>query len=198
MVIRIEADPVVIDRQLNEGAQPQAHGHMAGAGVLLHVSQGFLENAVERQLGVGGQPRGQPRAGQLDGHAGPIRELRAGGAQGGDQTQLVQYTGPQITRDALHFFGRPAEHLAESSRLSLQWPVARGKFFLQRLAAKEGAAKKLGDVVVQFEGHAPALGFLHLHHAVRQGPQPFLVVPGLGHVRHHQADGCTVETILGQ
>ena len=40
--------------------------------------------------------------------------------------------------------------------------------------SREDGAEMLGDVVVQFEGHAPALGFLHLHHALRQGPQQFL------------------------
>ena len=41
------------------------------------------------------------------------------------------------------------------------------KLVRQRLAAEEDGAKQLGDVVVQFEGHVPAFGFLHLHHAVR-------------------------------
>ena len=145
VTIRVEADPVVMDRQLNDGALLlQAHRHVAGAGVLLHVLQGFLENAVERQLGVGGQPRGQLHAGQLDGHARPLRELRAGVAQDGDQTQLVQDAGPQIARDALHFFGRLAEHLAEFDRLSLRWPVARRKFVRQRLAANEDGAEQAG------------------------------------------------------
>ena len=56
----------------------------------------------------------------------------------------------------------------------------------------------LGDVVVQFEGHEPALGFLGLHHAVRQGPQHFLVAPGLRHVGHHDAEGGALGPIPGQ
>jgi hypothetical protein len=45
------------------------------------------------------------------------------------------------------------------------------KGFHQRLAAEDDGAEQLGDAVVQFEGHAPALVLLHLHHAVRQRPQ---------------------------
>ena len=51
---------------------------------------------------------------------------------------------------------------------------------------------------MQFKGHAPALGFLRLHHAARQGPQLFLGPPGLRHVGHHHADGRVGETILCQ
>ena len=97
VMIRIEADSVVIDRQLNEGRPSgELYRHVAGVGVALDVFQSFLKNAVERQFGVGGQSRGQLHAGQLDGHARPLRELRAGIAQDGDQTQFVQDTGAQI------------------------------------------------------------------------------------------------------
>jgi hypothetical protein len=81
-------------------------------------------------------------------------------------------------RDALHFFDSLADYLMEFYRLSLRWPVARRKLVRQRLAANQDGAEHLGNGVVQFEGHAPALGFLHLHHAMRQGPQNFLVAPG--------------------
>ena len=132
----------------------------------------------------------------LSDHARPFRELRAGVAQDGDQTQFVQDAGPQIARDALHFFGRLAEQLAEfRSPRRFAGPSRGRKFVRQRLAADEDGAEQLGDVVVQFEGHAPALGFLHLHHAVRQGPQHFLVAPGLRHVRHHHADDRVVRNL---
>ena len=37
-------------------AQLQFHCNVAGVGVLLHIPQGFLQNAIERQLDAGGQP----------------------------------------------------------------------------------------------------------------------------------------------
>ena len=44
--IRIEANPVVLDRQLNAVARlRQTQGDFMGMGVLLHVGQGLLENA---------------------------------------------------------------------------------------------------------------------------------------------------------
>jgi len=102
-------------------------------------------------------------------------------------------------RDALHFFGRLAKHLAKFHRLPFRRSIARRrKAVRQRLAVKEDATEQLGNVVVQFEGHPPALGFLHLHDAVRQGPQQFFGPPGLRQVRHHQAEACAVETLLGQ
>ena len=70
VTIRIEADPVVRDRQLNQAALlPQAHGHVAGAGVLLDILQGFLKDAVERRLDGGGQAGDPPHAVQVELHA---------------------------------------------------------------------------------------------------------------------------------
>jgi len=67
VMIGVEAHPVVIDCQLHEVARlRQMHRHVTGACVLLHIFQGFLENAVKRQLGVSGQPRVQLHADQLD------------------------------------------------------------------------------------------------------------------------------------
>jgi len=67
------------------------------------TSPSILEDAVERQLAFGGQPGGQRLAGQLEDtpvrFATPCR-WRAGR----DQAQFVQDAGPQIARDALHFF----------------------------------------------------------------------------------------------
>src|ERR1039457_6776889 len=89
VLLRVEADPIVLDRQLNEGALPQAHGNVAGAGVLLHILQSVLENAVERQLAFGGQPGGQWLAGQLERHARPMCGLPAKCGQRGGPAQLV-------------------------------------------------------------------------------------------------------------
>ncbi len=192
MPVRIEAGAVVLDGQLHEvGLLRELHRHVAGAGVLIHVFQGFLKNAVKRELGVGGQPGGQLHAGQFDGHSGAMSELRAGGAKDGFQSQFVQHAGPEVAGDALHFLGRLAEHLAEFHRLE------RRQFLHERLATKEDGAEQLGDVVVQFEGHAPALGLLHLQHAVGQGPQQLLVAPGLRHVRHDHADRHAFKADLG-
>jgi len=52
----------------------------------------------------------------------------------------------------------------------------RRKFFRQRLTANEDSAEKLGDVVVQFEGYVPALGFLRLHQIYNLGLRAELVV----------------------
>ena len=64
---RIEPDPVVLDCQLHAVALlPQLHRHVAGAGVPLHVGQGFLKNAEERHLDVEGQPLRRIHTVQLD------------------------------------------------------------------------------------------------------------------------------------
>ena len=66
-VFRVEADAVVVDHQLHEVVfHRQIHFHMPGAGVQRHIFQGFLKDAVKRQLDVAGQPHGQRHAGQLE------------------------------------------------------------------------------------------------------------------------------------
>ncbi len=48
---RIETDPIVLDRQLHEGALlRQGDRDVAGAGVFLDVSQGFLENPIQASI----------------------------------------------------------------------------------------------------------------------------------------------------
>jgi len=94
-------------------------------GVVLHVLQGFLENAAEHQFGAGRRPHGQLHASQLDGPAGLLREFRARVAQHGEQSQFIQDAGSQVARDALRLAGRVAEHQAEFDRLPLRGAAVR-------------------------------------------------------------------------
>src|ERR1039458_6703860 len=130
------------------------HRDMAGARVPLHIVQSFLEDAVENQFGFGGQAFVQRRAIHLERHARPFHKLRVGHLQRRDQTQFVQFVGPQTAPDALHFFGSSADHLVDFRRVSTCRTVADRKFFRQRLAAAEDDVEKLGNVDAQFVGYA--------------------------------------------
>ena len=199
VVIGVEADTVIMDGQLDVVAGlGEVDGHVPGTGVFLNVAQGFLEDAVEGEFDAGREAKGQFRADELDGDTSPPGKLGADAVEAGDEADVIQDAGVEIARDAFHFLDGPADDGVEFFGFAPGRAVAGGELVHQHLAADEHGAEHLGDGVVQFKGHAPTLNLLHLHHAVRQGPQYFLVVPGLGHVRHHDPKGRAFETIPGQ
>lgn len=135
MMFGIETDAVVVDRQLYEGARfGQGHGHVSGVRVLLHIFQCLLEEAVERQLGVGREPRLQRVAGQVARHACPFGELRGRVAQDRIRPEMLQGTGPRMKRDALYLGGGPAELRPQFHRLLFGRAVARRQLVRERLA----------------------------------------------------------------
>ena len=166
--------------------------------MLLHIFQGDLENPVEGQFCVGGQPPRQLFAGEGDDPAGAAGKLGARLAEGRRQPQLIEHARPQVVGDALHFFDGVAEHVAQCFRLGARRTGASRQAVHERLAAKLDGAEQLGDVVMEFERHAAALGLLHLHDAFGQGPQLILAEPGRRHIRHDDAQGRSVGPRRGQ
>jgi len=114
---------------LNEITQfSKAHRIVAGASAFLNVFQGFLEKAAESQLGVGGQPRAQRHAGQLVGHARPIREFPAGVAQ--DAAGPAEAPMPSMGNEAR---AGGADAVGEATLPGLVCRWAGEDFFFMRL-----------------------------------------------------------------
>jgi len=66
-LIRIETDPVVLNRQLNEAVRfRQMHRDMVGLCVPLDIVQRILQDAVKSQIGFGGQAFFHRRAVHLE------------------------------------------------------------------------------------------------------------------------------------
>jgi len=102
---------------------------------------------------VGGQPRGQPHAGQREGYA--VRSANSGRRRAGrrsDPARSIRW--PQTARDALPLFWPSGQHLTELHASCFNGRRAP-RVGSPALAANEDRAEKLGNVVVQFEGHAP-------------------------------------------
>src|SRR5689334_7531776 len=173
--LRVEAPPVVANRDAEQaGISFKIEGDAGSAGVLLDVAERFLDNAVEIEFGVGGQTGGQPRNVDADRNGRALVKLGAQAADGGSQTQIVEFAWPEIAGNSARLvncllqMSLRLEGVAPGARILLQ------QTFFNRLKAEFHRGENLDDAVVEFTGHSAALGFLGFADEAGKFAQSFL------------------------
>jgi hypothetical protein len=150
------------------------HRHAAGARVFGNIGQAFLGNAKQHRLLLVVQALGQRVALKPHSQSGAPGKPLEIGAQRRQQSQLVQYGGPQLAREIMH---RPHGGLQQA--LGLRQPpvfaaVIRGAFLFQPRQRHTDGDQRLADLIVQLPADALAFLLLDPQHLIRKAPQVLL------------------------
>ncbi len=182
-----EPDTVVGDADV-DGFRAPTHPHVDARRlrVLLDVRERLLDDAVERQLGIGVDPPPDPGAGQGDLDSGAVRERLAHVAHGRNEAKVVEFAGPEVLGDASHLLHGVLEHGLGLDG-ALPQPVVGGLDPVgHALQAELGRRQQLIHAVVQLAGDPPALGLLRGQDALGElahlllGPLSLRLIPDHG------------------
>src|SRR5262245_55202940 len=117
--------------------------------MFLDVAERLLDDAVEVQFDVVREVLRQLGDGKINGHTSAFAKLGAQAAQGGGETEVVEFAGAEVARDATHFLDGFFE-----MRLGLEGITPGGglfldELFLDGLEAELHRRKDLDDAVVK-------------------------------------------------